>query len=101
MKILRTDRGGEFIDEEFISFCKKHGIKRELTVRQTPQQNGVAERKNRTIVEMARSMLQSKNLPKYFWTEAVNIACIFLTNPPQKQCQIKRPMRHGSKGSPK
>jgi len=66
MKILRTDRGGEFIDEEFMSFCKKHGIKRELTVRRTPQQNGVAERKNRTIVEMARSMLQSKNLPKYF-----------------------------------
>ena len=66
MKILRTDRGGEFIDEEFMSFCQKHDIKRELTVRRTPQQNGVVERKNRTIVEMARSMLQNKNLPKYF-----------------------------------
>ena len=49
LKILRTDHGGEFTTNEFNSFCKKHGIKRELPVRHTPQQNGVAEMKNRTI----------------------------------------------------
>jgi len=66
------------------NFCEKHGIKRELTVRRTPQQNGVAERKNRTIVEMARSMLQNKSLPKQFWAEAVNTAVYILNRSPTK-----------------
>ena len=52
-KMLRTDRGDEFISTQFWNYCKENGIKRHLTVRHTPQQNGVAERKNRTIVEMA------------------------------------------------
>nr|GEY30121.1 retrovirus-related Pol polyprotein from transposon TNT 1-94 [Tanacetum cinerariifolium] len=63
----RTDRGGEFISKEFAAFCDEEGIKRELTAPYTPEQNGVAERKNRTIVEMARSMLKSKELPDNFW----------------------------------
>ncbi|CAL8165963.1 unnamed protein product [Prunus armeniaca] len=56
LKTLRTDRGGEFTSNEFSEFCKSNGIKRELTASYTPQQNGVAERRNRTIVEMARSI---------------------------------------------
>uniref|UniRef100_A0A2N9EW08 CCHC-type domain-containing protein n=1 Tax=Fagus sylvatica TaxID=28930 RepID=A0A2N9EW08_FAGSY len=55
MKTLRTDRGGEFIYKPFLQYCKENGIQRQLTVRRTPQQNGVAERKNPTIEEMARS----------------------------------------------
>ena len=84
LKILRTDRGGEFNGHIFINFCNDHGIKKELTVRHTPQQNGVAERKNRTIVEMARSMLQHKNLPKNLCAEAVSTAVYILNCSPTK-----------------
>lgn len=72
IKCLRTDRGGEFNSEEFNNFCKQNGIKRQLTAAYTPQQNGVAERKNRTVMNMVRSMLSEKKIPKTFWPEAVN-----------------------------
>ena len=62
VKALRTDRGGEFLSKEFIEYCEEAGIKRELTAPYTPEQNGVAERKNRTVVEMARSMLKAKEI---------------------------------------
>ena len=67
---LRTDRGGEFTSNEFREFCKTHGITRQLTAAFTPQQNGVAERKNRTIMNAVRSMLSEKQVPKEFWSEA-------------------------------
>jgi transposase InsO family protein len=72
VKCLRTDRGGEFISNEFNEFCKHNGIKRQMTTAYTPQQNGIAERKNRTVMNMVRSMLSDKNIPKTFWAEAVN-----------------------------
>ena len=56
-------------------FCAKNGIEHTFSAPRTPQQNGVAERKNRTLIEMARTMLCNNNLPKYFWAEAVNTAC--------------------------
>ena len=56
LKTLRSDRGGEFTSNEFNDYCKQEGIRRELTASYTPQQNDIAERKNRTIFEMARSM---------------------------------------------
>ena len=62
IRCLRTDRGGEFCSNNFQNFCEMNGIKRQLTTAYTPQQNGVAERKNCTVVEMARSMLQTKGL---------------------------------------
>ena len=68
---LRTDRGGEFTSIEFQIFCAEHGIKRQLTAAYTPQQNGVAERKNRTILNMVRCLLLEKEMPKLFWSEAV------------------------------
>ncbi|KAL4284866.1 hypothetical protein GQ457_16G010810 [Hibiscus cannabinus] len=58
IKILRSDRGSEYTKNLFEDFCKEHGIIHQLTVRYTPQQNGVAERKNRTILDMARSMVK-------------------------------------------
>nr|GEX46411.1 hypothetical protein [Tanacetum cinerariifolium] len=79
LKILRTDRGGEFLSNEFSRFCDEYGIKRELTAPYTPEQNGIAERKNRTIMEMARSMLKTKNLEDEFWAEAVATA-VYLIN---------------------
>lgn len=79
---LRTDRGGEFTSSEFNDFCSTHGIKRQLTTAYTPQQNGVAERKNRTIMNMVRSMLSGKELPKQFWAEAVNWSIYVINRSP-------------------
>ena len=84
LKVLRTDRGGEYTSNEFADFCKNQGIKHQLTASYSPQQNGVSERKNRTIVEMARSMLKGKNLPKVFWAEAVSCAVYILNRCPTR-----------------
>ncbi|GJU81957.1 retrovirus-related pol polyprotein from transposon TNT 1-94 [Tanacetum coccineum] len=79
LKVLRTERGGEFLSKEFSGFSNEHGIKRELTAPYTPEQNGIVERKNRTIVEMARCMLKAKNLEDGFWAETVATA-VYLTS---------------------
>ncbi|GJR26374.1 retrovirus-related pol polyprotein from transposon TNT 1-94 [Tanacetum coccineum] len=79
LKVLRTDRGGEFLSKEFSGFCDEHRIKRELTAPYTPKQNGIAERKNRTIVEMARCMLKAKNVEDAFWAETV-ATTVYLTS---------------------
>ena len=79
---FRTDRGGEFTSLEFNEYCNLNGIKRQLTAAYTPQQNGVAERKNQTIMNMVRCMLTDKNVPKEFWPEAVNWAVHLLNRCP-------------------
>ncbi|KAI5330266.1 hypothetical protein L3X38_029664 [Prunus dulcis] len=66
VKSLRSDRGGEFMSNEFLTYCSEAGTQRQLTVAYSPQQNGVAERKNRTVIEMAKSMLHEKSLPYEF-----------------------------------
>ena len=71
---FRSDGGGEFVSNKFIDFCKARGIEKHLTVPYTPQQNGVAERMNRTLMEMTRSMLYHANLPQQLWAEAVSTA---------------------------
>lgn len=76
---LRTDRGGEFNSNEFVEFYKAQGISMQLTAAYTPQQNGVAERKNRTIMNTVRSMLAEKKVPKMFWPEAVKW-CVHIQN---------------------
>ena len=65
IKVLRTNRGGEYNSHEFINFCETHGIKRQLTATYTPQQNGVCERKNCAILNMARSLLTWSCIPKH------------------------------------
>ena len=82
IKCLCTDRGGEFNSAEFNDFCKLNGIKRQLTTAYTPQQNGVAERKNRTMLNLVRSMLSSKGVPKMFWPEAVKWTTYVLNRSP-------------------
>ncbi|KAG8496414.1 hypothetical protein CXB51_007522 [Gossypium anomalum] len=79
---LRTDNGLEFCSDEFNRLCKSEGIVRHLTVRHTPQQNGVAERMNRTIMEKVRCMLSNANLPKSFWAEAASTACFLINRSP-------------------
>lgn len=66
IKCLRTNKGVEFNSNEFNDFCKQSGTKRQLTTAYTPQQNIIAERKNRTVMNMVRSMLSDKNIPKTF-----------------------------------
>lgn len=72
LKSIRSDNGREYVSEKFSSFLVSNGIKRQLTVPYTPQQNAVAERANRTLVEMARSMLI--HVDEMFWAEAINTA---------------------------
>ena len=69
---IRSDHGGEFENHAFENFCNDFGIEHQFSSPRTPQQNGVVERKNRSIQEMARTMLNENSLPKYFWAEAVN-----------------------------
>ncbi|GJW50639.1 ribonuclease H-like domain-containing protein [Tanacetum coccineum] len=75
VKVIRCDNGTEFKNKEMNQFCKRKGIKREFSVARTPQQNEVAERKNRTLIEAVRTMLADSKLPTTFWAEAVNTAC--------------------------
>ncbi|KAM1111108.1 hypothetical protein ACFX13_010490 [Malus domestica] len=79
LKKLRSDRGGEYTSHEFLDYCTSMGMERQLTIAYSPQQNGVAERRNRTICEMARSMMTEKGVPVIFWAEAVSTA-VYLQN---------------------
>ncbi|KAI5348918.1 hypothetical protein L3X38_001805 [Prunus dulcis] len=74
IKKLRSNRGGEYTSLEFSKFCEDMGLERELTVAYCSQQNGVVERKNRNVIEMARTMMFEKKIPLKFWAEAVNTA---------------------------
>ncbi|GJS37373.1 putative ribonuclease H-like domain-containing protein [Tanacetum coccineum] len=85
----KCDNGTEFKNSEMNQFYEMKGIKREFSVARTPQQNGVAERKNRTLIEAARTMLVDSLLPTTFWAEAINTACyvqnrVLITKPHNK-----------------
>ena len=73
IKILRLDNGGEFTSSEFNEYCKEAGIKREITIPYNPQQNGVAERKNISIMEVVKAMIHDQYLPIYIWEEEARI----------------------------
>ncbi|GJT57207.1 putative ribonuclease H-like domain-containing protein [Tanacetum coccineum] len=77
-KVIRCDNGTKFKNREMNEFYGLKGIKREFSVVRTPQQNGVAERKNRTLIEEAMTMLPDSLLPTVFWAKAVNTACYVL-----------------------
>ena len=91
IKVLRTDNGGEFCKKEFEEFCKKCGIARQKNTPYTPQQNGVAERMNRTLMEKARSMLSGTGLGQEFWAEAVETACYLVNRSPSSALEDKTP----------
>ena len=75
---IQTNHRGEFKNKSFDEFCDEQGIKHQYSSPRTPEQNGVVERKNRVLIEMARMMLAESGLPKKFWIEAINIACHIL-----------------------
>ncbi|KAH9706497.1 hypothetical protein KPL70_012225 [Citrus sinensis] len=92
IKCLRTDNGGEYTDGEFLAFCKQEGIQRQFTVAYTPQQNGVAERMNRTLTERIRAMLRTAGLPNSFWAEAAKTACYIVNRSPSTAIGLKTAM---------
>jgi hypothetical protein len=99
LKALRTDRGGEFVSNMFSVFCNDGGIKHYTTTPYSPQQNGVVERRNQTVVEMARCLLKAMQVPPQFWGEAVNTAVYLLNRAPTKSLDSKTPFEawHGRK----
>lgn len=91
VKALRTNNGLEFCNEEFNSYCKEHGIYRNLTVRGTPQQNGLVERLNRTLLERVRCILSYAKLPKSFSGEAIHTVCYLINRSPSTALNFKTP----------
>jgi transposase InsO family protein len=75
IKVLRSDRGGEYFSKEFSTFCEENKIIHQMTAPYTPQHNELAERKNRTLVNMVNVMLLNAKFPKNLWGEALFTAC--------------------------
>ncbi|GJS78862.1 retrotransposon protein, putative, ty1-copia subclass [Tanacetum coccineum] len=87
IKSLRSDRGGEYMSQDFLDYLKEHGIIAHRTPRYTPQHNGVSERRNRTLLDMVRSMMSQKTLPKSFWDYALETAARILNMVPTKKVE--------------
>ena len=94
-KCLRFDNGGEFTSYEFNKYYEEHGIKRQFSIARTPQQNGVAKRKNRSVMEMSRTMLNESKLNDKFWQHAIHIAVHILNRVLLRKKMIKIPMSYG------
>ncbi|CAN7087858.1 unnamed protein product [Brassica rapa subsp. narinosa] len=91
IKILRSDNGGEYTSHAFKQHLSQHGILHQTSCPYTPQQNGVAERKNRHLMEVARSLMFQSNVPKRFWSDAVATACYLINRTPTKVLNEKAP----------
>jgi len=92
IKILRSDNGTEYIDKSFRAFLDENGILFQTTCVGTPQQNGVAERKNRHLAEVARSLLFTMNVLKYLWGEAILTAAYLINRMPSSVLNFKTPI---------
>ncbi|KAM1557067.1 hypothetical protein ACFX10_040537 [Malus domestica] len=100
IKILRSDRGGEYLSNEFLDYLKECGIISQWTPPGTPQLNGVSERRNQTLMNMVRSMMSSADLPVTFWGYALYTAAYLLNRVPSKSVsQTPYEIRHGRKPS--
>ncbi|KAD3338048.1 hypothetical protein E3N88_33569 [Mikania micrantha] len=100
IKKIRSDNGLEFCSGLFNQFCRENGISRHLTVPGTPQQNGLVERMNRTLLDKVRCMLISSGLPQNFWAEAVMTAAYLVNRSPSSAIEMKCPMEKWSNKSP-
>ena len=87
LKVFRTDGGGEYTSHEFEEFCSQSGIQHEKTAPYTPQHNGLAERRNRTLLNMTRSMLREKHLPQEFWGGSSFHSLLYSKQMPYKEIE--------------
>jgi transposase InsO family protein len=87
VKVFRTDQGGEYLSGEFRGYLKAHGIVPQLTPLGMPQWNGVSERRNRTLLDMVRSMMSKAELSHSFWGFALSIAAFMLNRMPSKSIE--------------
>jgi len=99
LRVLRTDNGGEFTSVEFESYCADRGVERQHTAPYTPQQNGMVEWRNQTVVTMARSLLKARDMPATFWGQAVATVVYILNRAPTKAVDGMTPYEawHGRK----
>lgn len=91
LNALHTNKGGEFTSKEFVDYCEEHGIHQQLTAPYSPQQNVVAKRKNRMVIEMARTMLHEMKLPISLWAEAVASVIYLLNRSPTSALKHQTP----------
>jgi transposase InsO family protein len=94
LKTFRSDNGGEFTSTEFESYLKRAGVKHQLTISKCPEQNGIAERMNRTLIEMVCSMLASAGLPKSFGLNLSPHQFIFEIDVPLWQYPTRSLLKH-------
>jgi hypothetical protein len=99
LRVLRTDNGGEFTTAEFASYCADEGVQRHYSAPYSPQQNDIVERRNQTIVGMARALLKQRRMSTVFWGEAVVTAIYILNRSPTKALNGRTPYEacHGRK----
>jgi transposase InsO family protein len=91
LRVLRTDNGGEFTVAEFASYCADEGVQRHYSAPYSLQQNGVIERRNQTVVGMARALLKQRRMPVVFWGEAVVTTVNILNRSPTKALNGRTP----------
>ena len=101
LRVLQTDRGGEFTSIEFAAYRADQGVVRHHTTPYKPQQNGMVELRNQTVVGMAQSMMKAKGMPVRFWGEAVTTTVFILNSAPTKALKGKTPFEawHGRKSN--
>jgi len=99
LKCLQSDNGTEYLNNAFNDFMNSNGIRRRLTVANNPEQNGKAERRNRTLLEMAKYLLIQSGLPNFFWAEAIMTANFIRNRCSSKSLDSKTPyeMWHGKR----
>lgn len=93
IQILRSDNGGEYVNHQFQAYFQTHGLLHETSCSQTPQQNGIAERKNRHLLETARALLLGANVPNRHWDDAVTTSVHLLNRMPSKVLNFQTPLQ--------
>lgn len=93
LQIVRSDNGGEYDNAQFHRYFQEHGLHHQTSCSQTPQQNGIAERKNMHILEITRTLLIAAHVPKHFWTDAVVTAVYLMNRLPSRILNYKTPLQ--------
>ncbi|PRQ17925.1 putative RNA-directed DNA polymerase [Rosa chinensis] len=91
IRVFQSDNGGEFVNGPMIEFCRSHGIRYQTSNSYTPQQNGLAERKNRQLMEVVRASLFGMNVPRSYWGEAVKSAAYLINRTPSRVIEFQNP----------